>query len=167
MRAGHLVGEEVRAADVADLAGRTSRRAPERLVDRRVAGRGSGAGRGRCSRCAAGAASASMASRMCLRELPWSHGRGPSRPTHLVATMKRRAGPASQRPTISSVRPTCSSDAAERVDVGGVEERDAGVVGARRGSRATSPRRTGGRRSSCPGRAATPAGRCGRGVRAP
>ena len=51
-------------------------------------------------------------------------------PEHLVATRSRGAGPASQRPTISSVRPTVSKRAAQRVHVGGVEEGDAAGGGA-------------------------------------
>jgi aryl-alcohol dehydrogenase (NADP+) len=57
---------------------------------------------------AIGRSEASTASRMCLRELPASHGRGPVRPKHLVASTNSWRRPFIQRPTISSVRPLVS-----------------------------------------------------------
>ena len=66
-----------------------------------------------------------MASRMCLRDAPRSQRRSLIAPQHLVATTKSWRRPSSQRPTISSVRPTVSKPAAHRVDVRGVEEGDA------------------------------------------
>ena len=61
--------------------------------------------------------------------MPWFQGIGPMRAKHLVATTKLWRLPASQRPRISSVRPTVLEIAAHRVDIGRVEEVDA----ARRG----------------------------------
>ena len=45
---------------------------------------------------------------MCLREFPWSQRAGPLRPKHFVASTTLERLPCSQRPTISSVRPTVS-----------------------------------------------------------
>ena len=117
--------------DVADLAG------AHEVVERAAASRRSAcsdrvraAGRGRCSRCGAGAASRRSRPSTCLRELPLSHGRELIGPKHFVARITSSRRPGSQRPTISSVRPTDVPCAPERVDVGGVEERDPGLDGA-------------------------------------
>ena len=60
---------------------------------------------------------------------PRPSGRGPVGPKHFVATTNWSRRPWSQRPTISSVRPTVVRVAAERIHVGGVEERDAALGG--------------------------------------
>jgi len=57
---------------------------------------------------ALGRSEASTASRMCRRLLPLSHGCGPTGMLHLVASTNCSRRPSSQRPMISSVRPTVS-----------------------------------------------------------
>ena len=64
---------------------------------------------------------------MPLSLVPW-----PIAPAHFVASTMRSRLPRAfiHLPTISSVRPTVSSSAAERVDVGRIDEVDAALEGA-------------------------------------
>src|SRR5262249_22581700 len=71
-----------------------------------------------------------MASRTCFREVPRSHGRAPVAPEHLVAITTSWPRPRRQRPTDFLGAPDRLGGAAQRINVGGIEEGDA----ARRGT---------------------------------
>ena len=100
-------------------------RAPPAPRRSACAGRSRAAGRGRHSRCR-GASARRRSRRGCAcATCPDPTACGPIWPTHLVATMNWWRLPFSQSPTICSVRPARVVAAAQRIDVGGVEEIDA------------------------------------------